>query len=164
MALRLDTAEPPDAGIVHENVEPALPPRRLVDHRLPRRADRARRQRTVRTRAPLRRDACQLGLRFLQVILIDAADRDVDALLQNAAATARPMPRDPPVTIATLPSRDAWRNYMTAAKGRASMAVRLGTLPCSKIAGPRFHSGAAIPHAHVEAMPAARPDALRANS
>ena len=34
MGLRLDAAEPADAGIVHDNIEPALPPHRLIDERL----------------------------------------------------------------------------------------------------------------------------------
>ena len=50
----------------------------------------------------------KLGLGLLKMIPVDADDRDMDALLQETPPQSRrPIPRDPPVTIATLPSRDA---------------------------------------------------------
>ena len=106
MSLRLDAAEPSDAGVVHEYVEPVLPPDGLVDERghgqMVAHVGRERQH----ARA-LRRHPGQLGFRLFEMVFVEAGDRDVNARCRSAAETASPMPREPPVTIATFPSRDA---------------------------------------------------------
>ena len=87
--LRLDAAEPSDARVVDENVEPALPPRGLVDERLHRKvvAHVGRKDQHARAAG---RDAGELGFGFLEMILVDAADRDVSALLQECRRNRAP--------------------------------------------------------------------------
>ena len=86
-------------------------------------------------------------LRLREVSRIHAADRHVNAFPKNAAAIARPIPRDPPVTIATLPVMEAMRNILVSAAG--------------EIAGASPHGGSAAFHSDIEAMPAAGGHALR---
>ena len=78
--LRFDTAEPPDAGVVDENIEPAMAPHRLVDERFHGEVIADVGGDGHDTGAG-RREPFQIRLRFLQVIFIDAADCDVRAFL-----------------------------------------------------------------------------------
>src|SRR6188768_2420652 len=69
----------------------------------------------------------------------------------RADAIASPMPREPPVTIATWPSREFAMNRLYD---------RHLALSC-EIPRPRFHRRPTMLHAHLQAMPAAGRHALR---
>ncbi len=87
--LRFEAAEPSDAGVVDENIDAALPPRGLVDERLHGKMVAHVGRKGQHARAS-RRDAAELGFGFLEMIFLDAADRDVRALLKERRRNRAP--------------------------------------------------------------------------
>ena len=87
--LRFHAAEPANPRVVHENIDPSLPPCCLVDERLHSEmiADISRKDEYARAPG---RHAGELGLRQFEMILLDAADRDVHALLDEGRCNCQP--------------------------------------------------------------------------
>jgi hypothetical protein len=89
MTLRFETAEPSHARVVDKDVEPALPPRRLIDERLHGKMIAHIGGKRQHARA-CGRDPAELGFRSFEMLFVDAADRDMCAVLEKGCRNGSP--------------------------------------------------------------------------